>query len=130
MDNIPLYIIWGYIRLTYKRKNQSSSFPGVVYNKLSKEDLNKNIKLAKKGDEKAFEKILAHMYSYLDYLSKEFFIQGSDGDDVYQEAAIKLLNVIEKFDNTKGGFVTFAQSSIRKHIITVMNRFKSDRWDC
>jgi RNA polymerase sigma factor (sigma-70 family) len=96
--------------------------PGIKYKKLSKKELNKSIKLAKEGNEKAFEEILSHMYNYLYHLSREFFIQGSDNDDIYQEAAIKLINVIEKYDKEKGSFVAFAQSSIRKHIITAINR--------
>jgi len=97
-------------------------FPGVNYNKLSKEELLDQIKLAKKGDEAAFELVLSHMYNYLMHLATEFFIQGSDNEDVYQEGAIKLINVIDKYDESKGSFMGFAQSSIRKHIITVMNR--------
>lgn len=97
-------------------------FPGITHKKLSKEELLEQIKLAKKGNEKAFETILAHMYNYLIHLAREFFIQGGDNDDVYQEAAVKLINVIDKYEEGKGSFMAFAQSSIRKHIITVMNR--------
>jgi len=105
----------------------NSCFPGITYNKLTKKELNDNIKKAKKGDENSFEFILSHMYNYLIHLSREFFVQGGDDQDIYQEGAIKLINVIDKYDNSKGGFMAFAQSSIRKHIITVINREKAKK---
>ena len=101
------------------------SLPGIKPKKLSKEELKERIKLAKNGDQNAYEDILGHMHNYLCYLTKEFFIQGAEAQDVYQEGCIKLLNVIEKYDESKtkgGGFVSFAQSSIRKHIITTINK--------
>ena len=97
-------------------------FPGIKHIKLSKKDLKEQINLAKEGDEKAFEKVLCHMYGYLSHLTKDFFIQGGEPQDVFQEGALKLINVIEKYDSDKGSFMTFAQSSIRKHIITTINR--------
>lgn len=113
--------------MTLKNNAFNSCFPGIKYNKLSKKELNENIKKAKNGDEKAFELILSHMYNYLLHLSRDFFIQGGDDQDIYQEGAIKLMNVIDKYDGSKGGFMAFAQSSIRKHIITVMNREKAKK---
>ena len=67
------------------------------------------------------------MHNYLCNLTTEFFIQGSESQDVYQEGCIKLINVIEKYDNTKGNFNSFAQSSIRKHIITKINKEKAQK---
>jgi RNA polymerase sigma factor (sigma-70 family) len=91
-------------------------------NKLSKEELVKCIKLAKEGDDDSYKKILGHLGKYICFLTKKFFIQGSEDEDLIQECSIKLLNIIKKFDNTKGSFIYFAQSSIRKHIITSINR--------
>lgn len=101
--------------------------PLVKYNRLEKEELEEAIKKAKGGDESAFKAILSHMHSFLVRLKERFFIQGSDADDVYQEGSIKLLNVIEKFDATKGNFSSFAQQAIEKHIITCINREKAQK---
>ena len=102
-------------------------FPNIKYKKLTKEELKESIEKSKKGDEDAYFKILCHMHQYLCHLTRNFFILGSDPFDVYQEGAIKLSNVIEKFNLKKGSFVTFAQSSIRKHIITTFNREKAKK---
>lgn len=102
-------------------------FPNIKPRKLSKEELTECVRMAKMGNEDAYHSILGHMHNYLCYITKEFFIQGSEPEDVYQEGAIKLLNVIEKYDNSKGSFVYFAQSSIRKHIITSLNRERAKK---
>ena len=91
---------------------------GIKPKRLSKQELEKQVELAKKGDEKAYEKILGHLHGFICYIARGFFIQGAEPQDVYQEAAIKLLNVIDKYEKEKGSFVSFAQSSIKKHIIT------------
>jgi RNA polymerase sigma factor (sigma-70 family) len=67
------------------------------------------------------------MHIFLIKLKDKFFIQGSDYEDIYQEGAIKLMNVIEKFDANKGNFMTFAQQAIEKHIITCINREKAQK---
>jgi len=101
---------------------ESSLFPGIKSKKLTKEELADRIKRYKKGDQSVYIDILKHMHNYLCYVTKEFFIHGYESQDIYQECAIKLMNVIEKFDEKKGGFVSFAQSSIRKYIITTLNK--------
>ena len=114
-----------------KKKNYFSPYFNIVSKKMKKKDLEKQVEIAKNGDpndfEDAFEKILKHMHNYLCNLTSEFFIQGSESQDVYQEGAIKLMNVIEKYDSTKGSFNSFAQSSIRKHIITKINKEKAQK---
>jgi len=105
----------------YNRRN-FGYFQNIQSKKLSKEELKEQIKLAKDDDQDAFQAILSHMHNYLCFLTKEFFIQGSEPQDVYQEGVIKLLNVISKYDEQKGPFISFAQASIRKHIITSINR--------
>lgn len=97
-------------------------FPGVKTKKYSKQEILDFVRKAKKGDEAAYHEILCQMHSYLCHLTKEFFIQGAESKDLYQEGAIKLINVIQKYDEEKGSFVYFAQSSIRKHIITSINK--------
>jgi RNA polymerase sigma-H factor len=101
--------------------------PLVKYKKLSKEELEEFIEKAKNGDELAFKEILSHMHGFLVKLKDRYFIQGSDSEDVYQEGAIKLLNVIEKFDPNKGSFSSFAQQAIEKHIITCINRERAQK---
>ncbi len=106
----------------------SSGIGGLVkYKKLTPEDMTIQLALAKKGDELAFKEILGAMHFFLVKLKDKFYIQGSDSDDIYQEGAIKLLNVIEKFDPKKGSFITFAQQAIEKHIITCINREKAQK---
>jgi len=95
--------------------------------KLKKKELEKEVELAKQGSESAFENILAHMHEYLCRMTQEFFIQGSEPQDVYQEGCIKLMNIIEKYDNTKGNFNSFAKSSVRKHIITKINKEQAQK---
>lgn len=99
----------------------------IKYKKLKPEELQENIILAREGDDFAFSKVLSHMKRYLEKLEDEFFIQGGDKDDVFQEGAVKLLNVIQKYDPEKGSFNSFAQSSIRKHIITSINREQAQK---
>lgn len=108
--------------MTKKDKPTDTLFLGVKPKKLPKDELSEKLIAARNGDSRAYEDILAHMFNYLRHLTKEFFIQGSDSQDVFQEGAIKLLNVIQKYDETKGSFNSFAQSSIRKHIITKLNQ--------
>jgi RNA polymerase sporulation-specific sigma factor len=103
-------------------ENTLEFFPGIRHEKLTKKELMKNVSLAQKGDDKAFEKVLKHLYGYISRIPQEFFIQGSQSQDVVQEACIKLLNVVEKYEEKKGSFVSFAQNSIRKHIITMINK--------
>lgn len=105
-----------------ENKSYNDFIPNIKYKKLSRKELKESIEQAKEGSEDHFEKILCHMHNYLTHLTKEFFIQGAESQDVYQEGAIKLKNVIEKFNREKGSFTTFAQSSIRKHIITMLNK--------
>lgn len=100
----------------------NSLFPDIKPKKLKKDEISEHVKKAKEGSEQSYEALLSHLHNYLCYLTNEFFIQGSEPKDVYQEGAIKLLNVIEKYDENKGSFVYFAQSSIRKHIITSINK--------
>lgn len=100
---------------------------GIKPKKLSKDELEVQIKLAKKGDERAFEKILSHKHDHICHVMREFFIQGSEPQDVYQECAIKLINIIDKYEFEKGGFDSFANSSIRKHVITSINREKAKK---
>ena len=64
-----------------------SVIPGIVYKKLSKKELYENVALAKKGDNDAFNAILSHLHKYLCHLMKEFFVQGSEAQDIYQEDA-------------------------------------------
>ena len=99
----------------------------IQYNKLEKEELIEVVKKAKQGDEIAFNKIVCHMHKFLMHLKDKFFIQGSDSEDVYQEGLIKLVNVIDKFDSSKGSFTPFAQQAIEKHIITCINREKAQK---
>lgn len=108
-------------------ENSCFTYLGIVAKKLSKDDLEKHVKLAKQGNEDSFNKILGHKHSYIRHMMREFFIQGSEPIDVYQECAIKLINIIEKYDDEKGSFDAFANSSIRKHIITNINKEKAKK---
>lgn len=102
-------------------------FLGVRHKPLKKEEIPEIVKAAKNEDDQAFFKLLCHLHKYLVHLTKEFFIQGAESKDVYQEGAIKLTNVISKYDESKGSFTYFAQSSIRKHIITSINKEQSKK---
>jgi len=108
-------------------ENSILPYVGVNPQRLQRDELAKQVRLAKKGDDSAFNKILGHKHSYICYIMKEFFIQGSESQDVYQECAIKLINIIEKYDKSKGTFDAFANDSIRKHIITEINRQKANK---
>lgn len=102
-------------------------FPGVRHKTIKKDELPAVVKAAKEGNDHAFFRLLCHLHKYLVHLTKEFFIQGAEAKDVYQEGAIKLTNVIQKYDESKGSFTYFAQSSIRKHIITSINKEQSKK---
>ena len=49
--------------------NVDSLFPGMRHKKLPEEEIKKQVKLAKKGDEDAYRKILMHLHQYLCYMS-------------------------------------------------------------
>lgn len=108
-------------------ENSILPYVGIRPKKIAKDELEEQVILAQKGSERAFERILAHKHSYICHIMKEFFIQGSEPQDVYQECAIKLINIIEKYDSSKGSFDAFANSSIRKHIITSINKEKAKK---
>lgn len=117
-----------------KKDNSFETVEGIIqYRQLNKTSLDERVQEAKvelesgNTDGVAFRDILSHMHRFLMRLQDKFFIQGSDSEDVYQEGAIKLMNVIDKFDPEKGNFIPFAQQAIEKHIITCINREKAQK---
>jgi RNA polymerase sigma factor (sigma-70 family) len=100
---------------------------GISYKKLKKEEIIDIVFEAKKGNELAYNKILCHLYNYICFLISKYFVHGSESQDIAQECAVKLLNIIEKYDEEKGTFDAFSKSSMEKHIKTKINEQKTQK---
>ncbi|UPO91083.1 sigma-70 family RNA polymerase sigma factor [Niallia sp. Man26] len=84
-------------------------------------DDNKLVNLAQKNDAYAFEHLLDNYCGMISYISKAYYIKGTEKEDVYQEALIGFYKAIRdyKFElNTK--FSSFANICIRRQIITAL----------
>jgi len=89
------------------------------------------VKRAKKGDERAFEKILKELEPDLRKKVNRFYIRGGDSSDVLQEARIGLWKAVQDFDEHGGmAFKYFAINlCVPRRLITQIssanrNKFK------
>jgi RNA polymerase sporulation-specific sigma factor len=89
------------------------------------------VRRAKKGDQRAFDKILKELEPDIKKKTNRFYIRGSEKDDVWQEARIGLWKAIEDFDENGGmAFRYFAVNlCVPRRLITQIssanrNKFK------
>lgn len=72
---------------------------------------------AKLNDEKCYVSILEDLKPFIYGLASRLFIIGSDPDDFFQEACLKLVSIVKSHRADKGSFECFAKRSIRNHLL-------------
>lgn len=80
--------------------------------------------LAKKGDAEAISKLIDRYKSYIVKLSRNYFINGGDFNDLYQEGIIGLINAVYHFENN-GTFKPYAIISIKNNIYSAIRKSKN-----
>jgi RNA polymerase sporulation-specific sigma factor len=88
------------------------------------------VKDAKKGDERAFSRLLEYMDSDLKKVAAHYFIQGQDKEDVLQELRIGVYKAVQSYDETQNTtFRSFCINLVcKRHISTAIHsalRFKN-----
>ena len=88
----------------------------------------RDVMLAKNGDNEAMEKVFLKYRNDILRNSKNFFIKGGDVDDLLQEGYIGLIKAIKSYDETREVcFSTFANICIKRQIITAVKASNSNR---
>lgn len=82
--------------------------------------------LAKAGDERAFEALLLRYDHLIDSITRKFFIQGTDINDVLQIARIGLWEAVQDFDQHKGLFRPFMGMVVKRRLQSAVRQ--SFRW--
>lgn len=72
--------------------------------------------LAKAGDERAFEALLLRYDSLINNISKKFYIQGTDNNDIVQIARIAIWEAVQNFDSSKGLFRPFMGMVVKRRL--------------
>ena len=73
------------------------------------------------GNEEALE-ILFHRYkTFLEYVANQYYIKGTDGDDLVSEGMFALWNAAKSYDESKGAsFKTYANTLIQRSMINAV----------
>ncbi len=88
----------------------------------------RDVFLAKYGDEEAIEKIIQAYKPYIYIKNKTLFLKGADKDDLVQEGMIGLVKAIRSYDHTREAcFNTFASLCIKRQILTAVKNHNSDK---
>ncbi|WP_448820608.1 sigma-70 family RNA polymerase sigma factor [Cetobacterium sp.] len=88
----------------------------------------RDVMLAKSGDDEAMEKVFLRYKNDILRNSKNFFIKGGDVDDLLQEGYIGLMKAVKSYDETREVcFSTFANLCIKRQIITAVKSSNSNR---
>ncbi len=77
---------------------------------------------AKNGDEQAIEQIVADYKGLVRSLANRFYLVGGDKDDLLQEGMLGLIYAINKYDEEKGAFPSFAQLCVLRQILNAVKR--------
>lgn len=86
------------------------------------------IKLAKTGDDYAFEKLLTSYKNLVTSISRRYFLVGGDVDDLIQEGMIALFRAVKTYDETKNvSFAAYAKTIIERQIINEIKRANSNK---
>lgn len=95
-----------------------------AYEDLSQEDL---IDLAKKGDSRAFEKLVSDNKDLIDMFSNKFFLKSGDKEDVKQLVTIGLWDAVSKYDpDSNGEFRAFAGMIIKRKLTDEIRKENTD----
>lgn len=83
---------------------------------------------SKQGDQQAFE-ILARRYkSFLQKITRGYFLVGSEQDDLLQEATIALYKAIQSYDQSQNTtFRTFASLVVKRHILSSIKQSNTQK---
>lgn len=80
-------------------------------------DILELLKLAKSGDSDSMGAILQYFKPKVNAICREYFLIGSDFDDILQEGMIGLYKAIQNYDQTKNdNFSSFASMCIHRQI--------------
>lgn len=82
-------------------------------NGLTDEEL---VLLAKAGDDRAFEALLLRYDSLINNITRKFFIQGNDSNDVLQIARIAIWEAVQHFNNNRGLFRPFMGMVVKRRL--------------
>ena len=82
-------------------------------------DINELAVLAKNGDERAFNALLHRMDGAINRIVNKYSVgKGAAYSEEYrQEACCGLYNCLEKYDEEKGAFVSYASYAMRAHVL-------------
>ncbi len=72
--------------------------------------------LAKAGDDRAFEALLLRYNTLITNITRKFFIQGNDSNDVSQIARIGIWEAVQNFDSSKGLFRPFMGMVVKRRL--------------
>lgn len=76
---------------------------------------------AQEGDEDSITLILENYKNFIFMSTRNYFLVGSDQDDILQEGMIALVKAIYAYDTTREAtFKTFATICIKRHLITAI----------
>ena len=78
------------------------------------------IAAAKVGEERAFETLLAQYSALINAICEPFFLPGSDGADLLQEACFGFFKGVRDFKLEGGSFRSFAELAVRRNVITAL----------
>ena len=75
---------------------------------------------AQRGDERAFETLLAQYRSMIAKVCYPYFLPGADADDVRSEARVGFFKAMRDFRPDNGAFNKFAELVVRRNVITAL----------
>lgn len=79
------------------------------------------IRRAQAGDEHAFETLLREHRGLVRGVANDYFLQGGDRDDLWQEADLGFAKAVRDYDPLAGVFfTTFAQLVVTRQVITAV----------
>lgn len=88
------------------------------------------VRIAKEGDEKAFDKIIKILEPDIKKIASKYYIIGGDGEDVLQECRIGVWKAIKDYDEEGG--MTFKNFSVnlcvKRHLITAMSHANTQKF--
>lgn len=107
-----------------ERRRERKGFMGVEHEILSREETAELAKRTREGDEEAREKLIKHN---LRLVASQAIVYakktGIPAEDLFQEGCIGLMRAIEKFDETRGTFSTYAVCWIKQAILHKISNY-------
>ena len=76
--------------------------------------------LARGGDSVALEHIIVRYRNFVYKKAKQFFLVGSDEDDLVQEGMIGLYEAVKNFEEGKASFQSFAGICVKRQMISAV----------